>query len=276
MDTLFRAWLWDGACWMEATTLSISDRGFRYGASVFETVFVKAGSPLFWQAHIRQFQEARSALAEVAIPEIPEFPRKDQLQMLARHWVDGRDALLRLVATEGEGRMGEGCSTQTLIAYAEILSESGSGEAPLHVTVFPEAFTPVLHGHKTGSYLFHLRARRHAIAQGVDESILVRENREWVSASMANLFLISNGEIQTPPLASGARKGIVRSWIGQEVGIREKVLFKEDFLSAEGIFITNSRMGIREVRRIDGDEVSVSQKTIDLCRRWMEVLHQAG
>lgn len=265
----FKAWRLDKESWQSATQVGIADRGFRYGASVFETVYLHFGRPVFWKEHLCRFALARQCLG------INDVIKEDIWSPLLNEVTDvlcGKCGILRLVATEGDGGIQEAPDPCSLFAYVESLPHAAVPSESFPVIVFGEPYSPVLHGHKTGSYLFHLRARRHAHASGVCESILSSASGDWICASMANLFIVTATGLRTPPCSSGARDGVVRNWVLGQEKVELAPITREDAREARGIFLTNSRLGVQEITAIDGIEVARSEKVDSLKQAYADLL----
>lgn len=248
-NTGFQAWHLCEGKWLPVRHVSLADRGFRYGASVFETVYMHGGKPVFWKEHLERFHAARQALGGGASLE---SGKAAQLLRHAGEFLGDRCGMLRLVATEGEGSVLEAAEEQELYAYAEPLDHVPFPASPVTVKTFAEVYSPVLHGHKTGSYLFHLRARRKAMASGAGESILQSASGQWICASMANIFIVNGDELLTPSCSAGARDGVVRNWVGQHMKVREEEITEAMAWESGGMFLTNSRIGIQEVTEANG------------------------
>ena len=73
-----------------------------------------------------------------------------------------------------------------------------------------------------------------------------------VGAAMANVFLQLDGTWVTPALETGARDGAVRSWVMGRLGAGEGILDSRDLARCSAAFLTNSRVGVRSVRELDG------------------------
>ena len=69
---------------------------------------------------------------------------------------------------------------------------------------------------------------------------------------MANVFLKIDGAWITPALETGARDGAVRAWVLGCLGASEGILESRDVARCSAAFLTNSRIGIRSVRELDG------------------------
>ncbi|HEY8900239.1 MAG TPA: aminotransferase class IV [Chthoniobacterales bacterium] len=215
-----------------ADGIPLTDRGFRYGMSVFETVGIRAGRPLLLDAHLATLAASFHA-AGFRVPA---------------DWSEAaRDALLRPAVSEGVARIygtagdrdGDESRVALLFEAMPIPTELSRARA---VTV---AFTPATPFGKTGNYWPHFLARP---ASG-DEAILCAPNGTLLGGAMANLFLVRDGNLLTP--RHPVRRGVVRAWT---VGI-EADLTRADLATAEAAFLTNSRLGLCALTVIDGREL---------------------
>lgn len=265
-QSLFRAWHLVDNQWNVAHHVSIADRGFRYGASVFESIYIHQGNPAFWKEHQQQFRRARTALGD----RFQEPLYLDHLLPQVCSFLNNEMGMLRLVATEGEGSISDLSVRQEVYAYVEPIREPPFLPQPKRVVVFPEPFAPSLSGHKTGSYLFHVRARRFAQISHKDEAILQSCDGQWICASMANIFLIKEGRIFTPPCTSGAREGVVRDWVKRQLEVRECEFSQVMIESAEGFFLTNSRIGIQEIIEVGNRPISRWQGIVALQKAYVQ------
>jgi branched-chain amino acid aminotransferase len=106
-------------------------------------------------------------------------------------------------------------------------------------------------GWKTGNYWQNLRALQSARREGFEEAAVAGVDGSVLGAATGNLFVVKDRRLLTPPVASGARPGVVRAWVIEQAGAQEFPLTFEDLLSAEEIFLTNSRLGIATVRSVE-------------------------
>jgi len=105
-------------------------------------------------------------------------------------------------------------------------------------------------GLKTISYAEHLLAYRHALRSGADEGLMLNSRGQLAEGSMSNVFLVKDGVVSTPSLASGCLPGVTRQLVitlCSELGISvlERDLVVVDVEQADEIFLTNS---LREVQ----------------------------
>lgn len=240
-----RSWVLRDGLFHPADGVPVSDRGFRYGMSVFETVAVRDGRRLFEGDHLDALHRAGQAAGFSVPAGLPEA-----LQGLDPEG----DGMLRLYVTAGEGAPlapAVSCGVYALFEPAAFPTE-GEILAGYRIGLCRAPVFPVLGGWKTGNYWAHVQALAGARHQGLDEAILVNVQGEVVSAAMANLFVVVDGEVRTPPREVGARDGVVRNWVTRQLAVREVAVLPEDMERVEECFLTNSRLGVMPVREIEG------------------------
>ncbi len=250
-------WTLLGGVFRPGGAVPVTDRGFRYGMSVFETVAVFQGRPLFWNEHLQRLGRACAA-AEFLLPGLPVFPS-----------LAGKTGLLRLYVTAGDGgpaETAEGTRVFALFDAADFPDPAGPG---LRLTVSRAPVMSVLAGWKTGNSWARVRAFSQARALGFDEAAVCNGQGAVMSAAMANLFVVQGDRVLTPALGSGARDGVVRSWVAGRIPVEETQITVEDLETAGECFVTNSRLGVFPVAEIDGRKLP-SRSAGD----WLAVLYR--
>ena len=119
-------------------------------------------------------------------------------------------------------------------------------------------FSP-LAGLKCASYSENLIALDQARRKGFDETIFLNTAGHLCEAATANLFLVKDGVLFTPSLASGCLPGITREVVIElagEEGIPCEVgaLTLADLQAADEVFLTSSTIGAVPLSRL-GDRV---------------------
>lgn len=110
------------------------------------------------------------------------------------------------------------------------------------------------HGAMTETILLKRQARK----EGFDDILLMYAQGHVCESSTANLFLIRNGQLQTPdPVRDGCLPGITRQLIlngadMQRIPVDFKPVTLNELQSAQGAFLTNATQGLIPVRSIDG------------------------
>jgi branched-chain amino acid aminotransferase len=238
----------------ERALISVFDRGFLYGDSVYEVLRTYGGAPFALADHLRRLNRSAELIGM-------EIRHSDAwlVRELARtlRTAQNRDAYIRIVATRGAGPIGLDPSLARdpqilfIVKPLEVpppsLYRRGArvelvpvGQA-LPARVDPEA--------KSGNYLANILALRDAKARGAYEAVMLAPDGRVREGSSSNIFIARGGRVYTPPLSAGILEGITRGRIlrlGRELGItiREANLEPRHFARADEAFLTSS---IREV-----------------------------
>ena len=232
MKSAPRAWLQSNGSWQPDATLPLTDRGARYGMSVFETIGIRAGQPLLLADHLALLAASNADLLGKTMPEI-------QLPGLA----PDATGILRLYLTAGDGAPTAPVGQPRLFALFEPHDPAGIPDeqtARLH----PEPVTPFAHGRKTANYWLNCAAQTSARKAGCDHALLADHEGNLLSAAFGNIFFVLGGELCTPSLALAVRAGVIRSRIMQSQTVREVKFPAARLPEATELFLTNSRLGV--------------------------------
>lgn len=234
-----KAWALHADTWEPCGSVPLDDRAFRYGMSVFETVAVLQGRPLFLAEHFDRLARAtsdrgwRAAVLPASAPRIAEAT-----------------GVMRLYRTAGPGGVCDPLAGSYVSLFEEC--EVGTEFPPARVVSSSAPYLPGPGGWKTGNYWQNADALGAARAQGADDALLFNPAGCLVSASMGNIFLEVDGGWKTPPLEAGARDGVVREWVMQNLPVEESLMDADSASRATSGFLTNSRVGIRPIAELNG------------------------
>jgi branched-chain amino acid aminotransferase len=116
----------------------------------------------------------------------------------------------------------------------------------------------------TGGYLNSVLAKQEALRAGYDEALLLNNDGMVSEGSGENLFVVSNGVVFTPPVASGILAGITRDSVmtilregGYEVS--ERVITRSDVYFADELFLTGTAAEVTPVREVDDREIGIGK-----------------
>ena len=234
-------WRCQSGLWERCAGVPIGDRGFRYGMSVFETVAIYRGRAIFLEAHLERLTRASSAMewGEVVVSGIPEYGVSAQFT-----------GVVRLYITAGVGSPGDSFCGSAYALFEEC--EVGAEFSAVRVASSLAPYLPRPGGWKTGNYWQNVDALTAARRMGADDALLFNPSGCLVCASMANVFLEIDGVWKTPAQETGARDGVVRDWVGQEMPVEEALIGPDDVAGCTACFLSNSRIGVRAVSEIDG------------------------
>jgi branched-chain amino acid aminotransferase len=242
--------------------VSVEDRGFLYGDGFFETLRADKGRALFLDEHVERLRASARAF-RITVPEgVPWEERLDRL--LATNGLMQETAAVKILLTRGEAAgLGLPASlSPTLIMYARPYTPPTPGEYDTGwpLAVFPERRTTFIGCHKSLNYLFYLAARQYALDQGAREAIILEADGSVSEGAATSLVIARNDRFLTPAaksalsgvtvavLARGLkRQGRVLEWAPLQLAHLEE---------ADGLWLTNSLMGIMPVAAIAGRRVS--------------------
>jgi len=135
----------------------------------------------------------------------------------------------------------------------------------------------VLSSFKTTSKILNVLARAEAEERGADEALLLNTNGEVAETTSGNLFWIYQDKICTVPTGRGVLPGITRAVvleICQSLGLEasKRVIKPEHLRNAEGIFVTQSALGIVPVVAFNDEPVAPSPLADQIAGAYNEML----
>lgn len=246
--------------------VSVNDRGFLYGDGLFETMRVVAGRPFRMAQHLERMMRGAEFLKIK-----PSFSPKE-LEKLAGQLIEKNsmpESILRVTLTRGPGLRGyspKNSGPPTLVMTLHPLPPQNPDE-PLQWSLVTSSFripaSEALSSFKTTSRILNVAARGEAEERGADEALLLNTNGEVAETSGGNLFWVFQDKICTVPSGRGVLPGVTRAIvleICQSLGLAtsKRVIKPEHLRQAEGVFVTNSALGIVPVVAFDGEPVAPS------------------
>ncbi|MGV3532249.1 MAG: aminotransferase class IV [Chthoniobacteraceae bacterium] len=210
--------------------------------AVFESIRVWKTVPLFWHEHCDRLrlacEDRQFSLPAGCLDAAAEILR-----------TQGGEGFARLYVTAGDGGVADPATECRIFLMIE--PRSLPSAQSYHLAMPHESHQPLFGGLKTANYWTNVDVLQRALRRGRDEALLFNEHAELVSACMGNVFLVRDGRVSTPDLACGARNGVVREWVLNQVDARQGSLFVEDVERADEVFVCNSWIGVMPVHAID-------------------------
>jgi len=256
-------WIHDGSGVVPAdeAKVPVLDHGFLFGDSVYDVVRTANGRPFMLQEHLDRLRRS-AAMIYLELPwndgEIGERIRQ------VHERVGEPEAYVRIVATRGPGPISllpDGCDRpglyvigRALITYPRAMYEKGCRCRVVERLRNPRrALDPRA---KTGNYLNNMLGLVEARREGDDDALFLNAAGHLTEATTANLWIVEEGRIVTPPLADGLLPGITRDWLfglGEEVV--EEPVTRSRLAAAAEVFLTGTVKGVMPVAAVDGAPV---------------------
>ncbi|MGJ8656198.1 MAG: aminotransferase class IV [Akkermansiaceae bacterium] len=229
--------------------VSLLDRNVQLGLNVFETMTAVDGEVDGFELHMVRLRRGMDRLkVEVDGVELLEGFVREVVEANSLMGV-GTRARVRITVMDGV------CMVQA--EEAQVRAEVCS----VVVSEYVRNERSVVAGVKCGSYAENILALREAQLAGADEVVFLNTRDEVAETATANIFIVKDGVVVTPGLESGCLPGVTRELVIQRArsaGLRvvEGVIYLEELLDADEVFLTNASIGVQAVDRIGGLEVS--------------------
>ena len=262
----------------EEAKISVFDRGFLFGDSIYEVARTYEGIPFLLQDHLDRLWKSASRL------EMPLLYDQDQIsaevnKTLAELGVE--ESYFRIVITRGEGDIsldpGEEIKNNLIIIAQEHLPyPTWWYEKGVHVVitnvvrVSKESVDPNV---KSGNYLNNVMAFMQARREKAFDSIMLNSNGYVTQGTTSNIWIVKNNTIKTPPLQAGILEGITRKTLLQlaktddDLAIEQVNFTAEELINADECFMTSTMKEIVPITQVDNSPIgagTVGQMTVKL------------
>jgi branched-chain amino acid aminotransferase len=245
----------------ETAHVSILDRGFLYGDSVYEVIRTFRGRHFALQEHLDRLRRS-AAYLYMEVPWTDAEIQSEVEKTLAQ--ADWSDSYVRIVVSRGTEstislQPSKTLQPNLLIVISSIPPEPVLSETGLHLTIpkrlrnSKQALDPCA---KTGNYLNNILALLEAQQMGAEDALLLNERGEITEATTSNLWIVREGIVQTPSVESGILEGITRTTLlqilqQQNIPHQEVVLRPADLRPVQEAFLSSSVRLLMPVRQID-------------------------
>lgn len=242
--------------------VSVFDRGFLYGDSVFEVFRTYGGVPFAQREHLERLERSANRLM---------IPMPVSLETLSSEVGATLDAAgegewyVRVVITRGTGPLTYDPSTareplRVIIAAPVSLPPADHYERGIAVLLL-HASRPTdderASGAKASNYLANLLAVHEAKQKGAQEALVLGRRGQILEGASSNLFIVTEGKVLTPEPQPGILVGITRATVlgaarAQGIEVAETTVRPEDLYGADEAFITSSIREVMPVVAADG------------------------
>ncbi len=244
--------------------VSVFDRGFLYGDSVYEVLRTFEKKPFALPEHLDRLEQSASRIGM----RIPPRAEIEQAVLKIITAVNEPDQYIRIVVTRGAGEIALDPAAADephliVIARAAKLPDEALYRDGVEVAVVdrmrsvpgaPSTIDPQV---KSGNYLGSVLATGDAKRAGAYEAILSDAVGRITEGASSNIFLVQGGRICTPPISAGLLEGITRRKVIEiarknGLALDERPLWPADLQGADEAFLTSSVRGILPVVRVSG------------------------
>lgn len=236
--------------------VSFSNRAFRYGDSLFETIRICNNKVMFLRDHITRLKLGMTVLrmnlpAELNTENIYEF-----IIHLLKHNVHAPHARVRLTVFRNEGGFytPETNDISFLIESEELPAPYEINQKGYWVDIYADIKKSInkLSNIKSGNALMYVMAGIAKQSMKLDDCFIINENGTICESINSNIFVVKNGTLYTAPLSEGCVAGVMRKQI-MSLATENKILTFESaitsytLMNGDEVFLTNSVNGVQWV-----------------------------
>jgi branched-chain amino acid aminotransferase len=242
-------------------SISVLERGFLYGDSVYEVVRTFKGKPFGLQEHLDRLRQS-AAYLYMAVPWSDAHIRSEIERTLEQ--AEDSEFYIRIVVTRGTEltinlQPSPELQPRLIVMVSPIDSEPVLSEKGIHLCVVSrqrndkQALNPAA---KTGNYLNNILALLEAQQNGANDALMLNAQGEVTEATTSNFWLVKGGRVQTPSVEAGILQGITRYFLLQilrehQVPHQEVTIKLEDLWSTEEAFLSSSVRLLMPVAKIN-------------------------
>ena len=266
----------DGIIWMDGEMLPWRDarvhvltHTLHYGMGVFEGIRAyktDRGTAVFrLREHTRRLFDSAKILG-MTINHTPDEINEAILRSIRENKLES--AYIRpmtFYGSEGMGLHADSLKSHTMVAAWEWGAYLGAENMERGIRIKTSSFTrhhvnsTMCRAKANGNYINSMMALKEASEAGYDEALLLDTNGFVCEGSGENFFMVRDGVLYTPELAS-ALEGITRDTVLQlardiELPVREKRITRDEVYTADEAFFTGTAAEVTPIRELDGREI---------------------
>ena len=250
----------NGTIVSEDANVLVQNRGFLYGDAVFETVKIVNGKILFLEDHyFRLMSSMRVVRMEIPMNFTMEYLEEQILSLVKNNQIAASSRARITVYRNNGGYYLPQNNTVSFLIKATPLENKGYefNNQAYEVDLYKDFYVTkqLLSSIKTTNRLINVTGSIYAHENGLDNCILLNDNKNVVEALQGNIFMLNDNKLITPPVSEGCLNGVMRKQILQlakkieSIKVVEEVISPFDLQKADELFITNVIKGIQPITK---------------------------
>jgi len=282
-------------CKPEDAKVSVFDRSYLYGDSLYEVVRTYHGKIYGMENHLDRLwisaklcqmtiDQSRSAIEKIIEESVSQYYSLPDTK--------GTEAYVRLILSRGTGKIG--FSEKSRLTGTEVVTVTQIIQEPTlekrlqgtHLKTssrfrnHPNALDPAM---KSGNYLNCLLAFIEAEREGYDDAILCDGDGMVTEGTTFNVFYIKGNVLVTPPFEIGILQGITRKTVmecAHEIGLETREVYfpVHRFYEADEAFLTGTVKEVFPIATLDRKKIGSGKggpMTLKLFEKFREHVERA-
>jgi 4-amino-4-deoxychorismate lyase len=235
------------------------DTGYFYGYGLFETLMIREGTAIFLGEHLNRLNTGLKIL------NINKSVAEAEVHFAIRALGCYNSALKINVSEKNT------VFSMRTIPYT---AEHYANGAKLCVSKVHRNPTSPSVSLKSMNYLDNILEMQKAKDKGYQDVLFLNYNKEVCETAVANIFMFDKDKLITPTLSSGMLNGIIRQWLLTRYSIEERVITLEELVHSDGVFITNSLMGIMKIVEINNQPIPDHLRTKEITLDYVKAMKE--
>lgn len=240
--------------------LLITNRGFLYGDSVFETVKILDGKILFLEDHYFRLMSAmRIVRMEIPMNFTMEYFEEQLLSLAAAENLSASSrARISIYRNEGGFYLPKDNNVSFLITVQPLENSVYRIEKEEYEVELYKDFVVAKHllsTIKSSNRMINVTGSIFADENGYDNCLLINDDKNVIEALNGNLFMLMGNKLITPPISEGCLNGVMRKQILalakkiEAIEVEEAPISPFDLQKADELFVTNVIRGIQPITK---------------------------
>jgi len=243
----------------EQAFLSLNNRGFAYGDAVFETLKVVDNKPLFLEDHyFRLMASMRILRMDIPMDFTMEFIENEITELIQANGLTQLSARVKFMVNRKEGGLyyPETNTIEYFISSEKLENYFYEfNEGDYKIDLFKDYYIApgLISTLKTNNRIYNVIGSIYAKENNFDNCLILNTNKSIIEALNANIFIVKDKVVQTPPLEEGCIKGVMRKQIIEIIGLTPELTLEEvpispfELRKADELFLTNVITGIQPI-----------------------------
>lgn len=245
--------------------ISVMDRGFLYGDSVYEVTLTYERTPFLLDEHLdRLYRSANSIHMDFS------FSREELVGEISKviEKLEGDRLYIRIIVTRGEGEINldpSAASSNNLVIIGKQLPEYPKtwyeeGVSMIIADILRNPKQSIDPNVKSGNYLNNVLAMAQAKERGAFDAIMLNRKGDITEGTTSNIWIVEGDKFFTPPLEAGLLGGITRKSLlilaaKNNIEVHEENITPERIKSADESFLTSSTKEIVPIVKVDQTKI---------------------
>ncbi|WP_294401636.1 aminotransferase class IV [uncultured Clostridium sp.] len=233
----------------------VFDEGYSFGLGIFETMSVIDNHVVLLDYHMQRLEEGMKKLSinvKLTKDEIVNYAKDNPM----------KDGVIKVIISHKniiwQCRDNNYTDEKYKKGFSVCMSSVIRNETSL--------FTYI----KSLNYGDNIIEKRLAVQKGYDEPIFLNSKGQLTEGAVSNIFFIKDDVIFTPNLSCGMLNGTIRRYIVDKYEVVEKVIYPEEVVDFDEMFLSNSLMGIMPVHSFEGHKFKTREKCDYILKKYLD------